>query len=105
VVLGFELGAYTLSHSTNPLLWRVFFWGRGSWTIFLGWLWTVILLISASWVAGITGLSHLLPALNSLKCAGDYILTKENFYFKLCPSGLFMYLLFWRVSSKFLSIF
>jgi hypothetical protein len=25
VVLGFELRAYTLSHSTNPFLWRVFF--------------------------------------------------------------------------------
>jgi hypothetical protein len=24
VVLGFELRAYTLSHSTSPFLWRVF---------------------------------------------------------------------------------
>jgi hypothetical protein len=28
------------------------------WTICLGWLWPVILLISASWVARITGVSH-----------------------------------------------
>jgi hypothetical protein len=27
-------------------------------TICLGWLWTVILLISASWVARITGINH-----------------------------------------------
>jgi hypothetical protein len=37
-------------------LWRVF-QDRVSWTICPGWLWTVILLISASWVAGITGVS------------------------------------------------
>jgi hypothetical protein len=49
-LLGFELRVYTLSHSTSPLLWWVFsrwVW----WTICLGWLGTVILLISASWVA------------------------------------------------------
>jgi hypothetical protein len=28
------------------------------WTIFSGWLWTMILLFSASWVARITGMSH-----------------------------------------------
>jgi hypothetical protein len=31
----------------------------GSWELFAwGWLWTMILLIFASWVAGITGVSH-----------------------------------------------
>jgi hypothetical protein len=30
-----------------------FFWDRVSWTICVGWLWTVILLISASWVSRI----------------------------------------------------
>jgi hypothetical protein len=34
------------------------FWHKVSRTIFPGWLWTVILLISASWVVGITGVSH-----------------------------------------------
>jgi hypothetical protein len=34
-VLGFELRAYTLSHSTSPFLWRVF-WDRFSWTILPG---------------------------------------------------------------------
>jgi hypothetical protein len=33
------------------------FWDRTSGTICLGWLWTSILLISASWVAGITGVT------------------------------------------------
>jgi hypothetical protein len=31
------------------------------WTICINWLWTWILLISASWVAGITGASHRCP--------------------------------------------
>jgi hypothetical protein len=33
-------------------------WDRVLWTVSLGWLWTMILLISASWVAGITGVRH-----------------------------------------------
>jgi hypothetical protein len=56
-VLGFELRAYTLSHSISPFLWRVF-QDRVSQIICLGWLWTTILLISASWVARITGMNH-----------------------------------------------
>jgi hypothetical protein len=54
--LGLELRAYTLSYSTSPVLrfFFFFFWERVLWTIFLGWLWTMILLISASWVARIT---------------------------------------------------
>jgi hypothetical protein len=39
-------------------LWRVFP-DRVSWTICLGWLRTAIILISASWVARIAGVSHL----------------------------------------------
>jgi hypothetical protein len=50
-------GSY-LSHSTSPFLW----WEIGSRTICLDWLQTVILLISASWVARITGVSHRHPA-------------------------------------------
>jgi hypothetical protein len=57
-VLGLELRAFTLSHSTSPSFCDRVFWDRVSWTICLGWLRTVILLISASWVAGITGVSH-----------------------------------------------
>jgi hypothetical protein len=37
----------------------VFFQDTVSWTICLGWLWTMIFLISASQVARITGVSHL----------------------------------------------
>jgi hypothetical protein len=35
-----------------------FFWDRVSWTNCMGWLWNVLLLISASWVAWITGVTH-----------------------------------------------
>jgi hypothetical protein len=56
-VLGFELRAYTSNHSTSPFS-EGFFWDRVSWIICPGWLQTMILLISASWVARITGESH-----------------------------------------------
>jgi hypothetical protein len=54
-VLLFELRANTLSHSTSPFFVMGFFcggifWDRVLQTICLGWLWTVILQISASWV-------------------------------------------------------
>jgi hypothetical protein len=39
-----------------------FFWDRVSQTICLGWVQTAVLLISASWVARITGESHWCPA-------------------------------------------
>jgi hypothetical protein len=39
-----------------------FFQDRVARNICLGWLQTTILLISASWVAGITGVSHQQPA-------------------------------------------
>jgi hypothetical protein len=46
------------------------FWDRVLQTICLGWPWTTILLISASWVARITGVSHQRPAFQFLpsKC-------------------------------------
>jgi hypothetical protein len=50
-----------LSYSISPFC-GGFFWDRGSWTICAGWLQTLILLIFASWVAGITGMSYQLPA-------------------------------------------
>jgi hypothetical protein len=62
--LGPELRAYTLSHSTRPppfFLWWVFF-EIGSHELFawagFEWLWTLILLISASWGVGTIGMSH-----------------------------------------------
>jgi hypothetical protein len=44
-------------HSASSFLWWDF-WDGVLRTIWPGWLWTTILLISASWVAGITGVSH-----------------------------------------------
>jgi hypothetical protein len=61
MVLGLELRAYTLSQSTSPFCIK-YFWDRVSQTICLGWLRTTILLIAASWVARITGVSHQHPA-------------------------------------------
>jgi hypothetical protein len=48
VVLGLELRVFTLSHSTIPIFVRVFFEIGPLGTVCLGWLRTVILLISAS---------------------------------------------------------
>jgi hypothetical protein len=71
VALGFELRAYMLgrsfyhlSHSASPFLWFFFFFFEiGSCELFAqGWLWPMILLISASWIDRITGVSHQHPA-------------------------------------------
>jgi hypothetical protein len=62
LVLGLELRAYTLSHSSSPFYCDGFFQERISRTICPGWLQTMILLISASWEATITGMSHWHPA-------------------------------------------
>jgi hypothetical protein len=56
-VLGLELKAFTLSHSTSPFLMMGIF-EIGSQTICLGWLRTTILLIIAPLVARITGHQH-----------------------------------------------
>jgi hypothetical protein len=53
-LLAFELRAYTLSHSTSPFFLMGFFSKiRSHKLLCLGWLWTAILLISASRVARI----------------------------------------------------
>jgi hypothetical protein len=53
-------------------LWRIF-QDRVSRTICPGWLWTMILLISASWVARIIGMSHQYPANTcNLRAAGQH---------------------------------
>jgi hypothetical protein len=50
--------------ATTPALFVMgFFQARVTQTICLGWLWTTVLLISASWVARITGVSHWHPAM------------------------------------------
>jgi hypothetical protein len=52
-VLWHEIRAFTLSHSTSPILWRVI--REGSHELFVQ---AMILLISASWVARIISVSH-----------------------------------------------
>jgi hypothetical protein len=68
LIQGFELMAswllsrYFTTWATSPTLFCVgFFWDTVSQTSCLGWLQTVILLISASWVARIAGMSHWHP--------------------------------------------
>jgi hypothetical protein len=65
---GFELRACMLSHSSSlSFFCEVFLRDRVSWTILPGWLqMAMILLISASWVARITGMSHWCLALFSI---------------------------------------
>jgi hypothetical protein len=60
MVLGFVLRAYILSYSISTFC-GGFFRDRVLRTICLGWLQTAILLISASWVTRITGVSHQHP--------------------------------------------
>jgi hypothetical protein len=61
-VLGFELRAYSLSHSTSSFFVMGFFEIRSNILFAWGWLQTSVLLISASWVARIIGMSHQCPA-------------------------------------------
>jgi hypothetical protein len=53
----------TASLPLEPLFYVGYFENRVSWTICSGWPWTLILLISASGVARITGVSHWFLAL------------------------------------------
>jgi hypothetical protein len=60
---GTHLGrcCYCLSHSTSPFLLSGFFEAESCKLFARGWLQSMILLISASWVATITGMSHQHP--------------------------------------------
>jgi hypothetical protein len=53
----FSTGAWTQGLHLEPLH-KGFFQDKVTWTIFWDWFWIVIFLISASWVARITGVSH-----------------------------------------------
>jgi hypothetical protein len=80
-VLGFELRASTLAmqalyhlrHSTSPVFGVGYFQDRASWTICPGWLRNAILLISASQVARITGVSHWCPDQIIFNATSGYI--------------------------------
>jgi hypothetical protein len=71
LVLRFELRAYIPWTTPPALFWDGFFWDRVSWTICPGWLWNLILLISAFWVIRITGVSHW--------CLATFVLLTFNF--------------------------
>jgi hypothetical protein len=59
------LGRHSTTWATPPALFYVgCFWDAVLLTICPGWLWTAIFLISASWVARITGVSHRCPTSN-----------------------------------------
>jgi hypothetical protein len=64
VALEFELGASRLlgSYSASPFNMMRFFKIGSQELLSQAWLWTMILLISASWVARITGVSPWCPA-------------------------------------------
>jgi hypothetical protein len=99
-VLGFELRAscllgspllleplYHLRHSTSHVL-CCFFQNRVSQTVCLGWLWTVILLISASWVARITGVSHWCPVQSVFFTKAGWVALPWNISFSCLTSKL-----------------
>jgi hypothetical protein len=72
--------------ATPPALFfcvKGFFWDRVLQTICPGWLWTIIFLISASWVARIIGVSHWHPATHThpLTCSSIWILTSLDSVF------------------------
>jgi hypothetical protein len=88
-VLGFELrtsllvGRCCTTWATLPTLFCVgYFWDRISWNICLGWLWTFILLISASWGARITGVRHWCPA-RSVCCLQETHFTGKDIHKEL----------------------
>jgi hypothetical protein len=75
-MLGFELRAYTLSHSAVPFFCVMDFFKIGSRKLLCpGWLQTKILLLSVSWVARVTGMSHRCLA----KCILIRKLSHENY--------------------------
>jgi hypothetical protein len=86
---------YNLSYATNPFWWRVFF-EIGSHELFAG-VGPMILLISASWVARITGVSHLNVPISSGLCVltrriqaehMDVVREIRKFYYRKGGRGL-----------------
>jgi hypothetical protein len=80
-------------------LWRVFR-DRVLQTICSGWLQTVILLISASWAAGITGMSHRHPAKkkNLFKILSGHQRSEK----RRLPSFLTPISVLWKIQSPFI---
>jgi hypothetical protein len=64
-----------------------FFQDRVLWNICLGWLWTVILLISGSWVARITGVSYQCWAMfNLLRTCKSQAVCTAGHHFTFLPA-------------------
>jgi hypothetical protein len=70
-VLGLELRAFTLSHSTSPIFCDRVFQDGVLQIICPGWLQTAILLIFASLVARIIGVSHRHPASTNISLSSS----------------------------------
>jgi hypothetical protein len=100
-VLWLELRTYILSHSNSPFFCDGFFQDRVSWTVCLGWLRTVMLLISASWVARSTSVSHQHPA-----CIGCFW---DRVSGTICPGWLWTWIFlisaYWVARITFIFIF
>jgi hypothetical protein len=80
----------------TPLPALFFFRHRVPQTIFPGWLWTVILLISASWIARITGVSHQHPA-HYLHFIDEKLRFGCCYLFKITASGSYEW---WNQNSN-----
>jgi hypothetical protein len=119
VGLGFDLStSYLLGRSLTAwatpqaLFCDGFFWDRVSWTIFHGCLWTTILLISASWVARITGLRHWHLASLCFSTQQIAVIVLCQFFFRLTHSpcfsfpSAFNFIFLWEsMSGKFLNAY
>jgi hypothetical protein len=70
-------GTLPLQPLPQPFFVLGFFQDKVLQTICLGWLWTVILLISASWVVRITGGSHLCLAMYSFFETGSHLCSPD----------------------------
>jgi hypothetical protein len=102
-----KLGVLPLKPLHQPCFVEGFFQDRISWTIYLGWLWTVILLISASCVARLTDVSHWHPAAlvilkfifyfgGTVVWTWGFVLAKQALYHLNHTSSPFCFGYFWR---------
>jgi hypothetical protein len=80
---GLNSGTSPWATAPDLILWRVFEIGSHR-TICPGWLWTAILLISASWVARITGVSHWHTAPGQFWTGLLFLFVSRGFFATLC---------------------
>jgi hypothetical protein len=82
---GLNLGPTPWATPPALFLWWIF-WDRVSWIICLGWLWTTILLISASWVVRIIGVSHCHQATDLTIHGSKYLYEKSRVCLRICST-------------------